>query len=100
MPERAPDPAAALLSPGMTIARARRALADRFRAADLDSPELDARILAGHALGLDHTALAAAADHPIDGVGLERLAALAARRLAREPVARIVGRKEFWGLSL
>ena len=31
---------------------------------------------------------------------LEAIAAVAARRLAREPVARIIGRKEFWGLSL
>ena len=28
----------------------------------------------------------------------DAIAALAARRLAREPVARILGRKEFWGL--
>ena len=28
-----------------------------------------------------------------------RIAALAARRLAREPVARIIGVKEFWGLN-
>ena len=37
----------------MTVAQARRALADAFRQAGLDSPELDARLLAGHALGLD-----------------------------------------------
>src|SRR5262249_6137776 len=30
----------------------------------------------------------------------ERIAAMAARRLAREPVARIVETREFWGLSL
>ena len=41
----------------MTVAQARRALADAFRQAELDSPELDARLLVGHALGLDHTAL-------------------------------------------
>ena len=44
-----------------TAAEARRALAAKFRAAGLDSPDLDARILVGHALGLDHAALAAAA---------------------------------------
>ncbi len=40
------------------VADARRALAARFRAAGLESPELDARLLVGHALGLDHAALA------------------------------------------
>ena len=46
-----------LLSRNMTVAQARRALADAFRQAALDSPELDARLLVGHALGLDNTAL-------------------------------------------
>src|SRR5208283_2509249 len=56
--------AAALTRPesadARTVAEARRALAQKFRAFGLDTPELDARILIGHALGLDHTALAAA----------------------------------------
>ena len=34
------------------------------------------------------------------GSGAARLAAMAARRLQREPVSRILGRREFWGLSL
>src|SRR5262249_23864730 len=38
---------------GITIAGARRTLASAFAAAALDSPELDARLLVGHALGLD-----------------------------------------------
>ena len=40
-----------------TLADARRALAGKFRSAGLDSPDLDARILAGHAFGLSHAAL-------------------------------------------
>ena len=50
------------LSPGMTVAQTRRALTDAFRQAGLDSPELDARLLTGHALDLDHTALASEPD--------------------------------------
>lgn len=83
-----------------TVAEARRALAARFRAAGLDSPELDARILVGHALGLDHAALAAAGARALDAGELAAIAGLAARRLKREPVARIVGCKEFWSLPL
>jgi release factor glutamine methyltransferase len=87
--------AAAFTADGM-----RRALAQLFRDAGLESPSTDARILVGHALGLDHTALAAAGDRPISVKESETIAALARRRLAREPVARIVGSKEFWSLPL
>jgi release factor glutamine methyltransferase len=81
-----------------SIAGARRLLAHQFRTAGVDAPELDARILVGHALGLDHAALAAQAERPLTAAEAEAVAALARRRLAREPVARILGVKEFWGL--
>jgi release factor glutamine methyltransferase len=99
-----PRAAITLARPGSaharTVAEARRALAATFRAAGLDSPELGARILVGHALGLDHAALAAAGARALDAAEQAAIAALTARRLAREPVARIVGRKEFWSLPL
>jgi release factor glutamine methyltransferase len=83
-----------------SVSAARRALAEQFRAAGLDSPELDARILVGHALGLDHAGLAAAGARILDAGERATIAAFARRRLAREPVARIVGSKEFWSLKL
>jgi release factor glutamine methyltransferase len=83
-----------------TVAQARRALAEEFRTAGVDSPELDARILVGHALGLDHAALAAAGAHSLAPEEKDVIAALAQRRLSHEPVARILGRKEFWSLQL
>lgn len=83
-----------------TVADARRTLADKFRIAGLDTPELDARILTGHALGLDHAGLTSAAHRTLDDEEGRAIAAFAARRLAGEPVARIVGVKEFWGLPL
>ena len=87
------------LAPGMTIAAFRLALAQAFRSARLDSPDLDARLLVGHALDLDHSALASNGERAVTSDDVASIAALAARRLAREPVARIVGRKEFWGLD-
>jgi release factor glutamine methyltransferase len=81
-----------------TVAQARRALADRFRQAGIESPELDTRILMGHALALDHAGLAAAEKQALSACAVSQIQALAARRLAREPVARIIGEKEFWGL--
>jgi release factor glutamine methyltransferase len=83
-----------------TVAAARRALAATFGAVGIETPELDARILVGHALALDHAALAAADARTLDGKEWEAIAALGHRRLAREPVARIVGGKEFWSLPL
>lgn len=84
----------------LSVAGARRALADKFRAAGIDSPELDARILVGHALALDHAALVAFGARSLTAKEEAAIAALASRRLAREPVARIVGSKEFWSLRL
>lgn len=85
---------------GMTVVQARRALSEMFRRASLDSPELDARLLTGHALGLDHTGLTIEAGRAITDDEARAIDALAARRLTREPVARILGHKEFWGLTL
>jgi release factor glutamine methyltransferase len=81
-----------------SVAQARRALAGQFRQAGLDTPELDARVLTGHALELDQTGLAVEHGRRLTDAQARTLAALAARRLAGEPVARIVGCKEFWGL--
>ena len=100
MQTSAPDVSIAVLAPGMSVAAARRTLAEQFCRADLDSPELDARLLAGHALELDQTGLAVQAGRALTGAEARMLAALAARRLAGEPVARIVSLKEFWGLPL
>jgi release factor glutamine methyltransferase len=84
----------------LTVAAARRALAQELRAAGTDSPELDARLLVAHALGLDHAALVTAGPRVLDRGEAEAIAALGRRRLAREPLARILGLKEFWSLTL
>lgn len=84
----------------LTIAAARRAWAAKFRGCGIESADLDARILISHALGLDHAAFTAAASRALTAAEQHAVAALARRRLAREPVARIVGFKEFWSLRL
>jgi release factor glutamine methyltransferase len=90
----------AVLAPGVAVTAARRLLADRLRNHGVESADLDARLLVGHALGLDHTALAAAAGRKLVPTEVGAIDRLAARRLGGEPVARILGRKEFWGLPL
>lgn len=81
-----------------TIGQSWRALRDRLGAVGIDTAALDARLLVRHALDLDETGLIAAEREIVPASALERLEALAMRRLSGEPVARIVGVQEFYGL--
>ena len=85
---------------GQTVETARRALTLRFELAAIESPGLDARLLVGHALGLDLTGLITSAQRRLTENEAARLEGVVRRRLAGEPVARILGEKEFWGLPL
>ena len=64
----------------------------------MESAELDARLLVGHVLGLDLTGVVAEAKRLITPDEAAQLQAFADRRRAGEPIARIIGQKEFWGL--
>jgi release factor glutamine methyltransferase len=83
-----------------TVDAARRALTARFKSAHIESSELDARVLVGAVLGLDLTGLIAAANQSLTSEQSLRLEDFSRRRLGGEPVARILGAKEFWGLPL
>lgn len=80
------------------IAGARRIVTRHLEQAGKDSPALDARLLVGHALGLDHVALASDAGRQLSAEQRKAILQLAERRLCGEPVARILGTREFWGL--
>lgn len=81
----------------MTLGEAVRAAAARLREAGCDTPELDARTLGQEAFGLSPAALIAGGEAGTDGC--EALGILVERRAAGEPVARILGTREFWGLD-
>ena len=85
---------------GQTIDNLRRALAARFQNAGIDSAELDARLLVGAALKLDLTGLITSAARFVTESEAAQIDSFATRRLCGEPVARILGQKEFWGLPL
>lgn len=89
-----------MTSPHTTVGVARRALAARFRAAGIDNPELDARLLAGATTGLDLTQLVVETERVLTAKETATLDVFAARRIAGEPIARILGEQEFWGLRL
>lgn len=82
-----------------SLGAAQRRLARRFAASGLASPALDARLLLAEAAGMTPDALMRHSDRPPPAGTAGRLEAFAARRLAGEPVGRILGRREFWGLS-
>jgi release factor glutamine methyltransferase len=85
---------------GNTIDTARRALTARFKTANIDTAELDARTLIGATLHLDLTGLIASSSRTLTASEAAQLDQYTRRRLAGEPVARIIGTKEFWGLPL
>jgi release factor glutamine methyltransferase len=79
----------------MDVRTLRRDTVERLQSAGIESADLDARVLVSHALGWD-PARVLAADETVDAACRSRLEAWVSRRLAGEPVARIVGKKEFW----
>jgi release factor glutamine methyltransferase len=70
----------------------------RLAAVDATSAALEARCLVEAACGLDRAGLIAHADRPLGERSADKLAEFAARRFAGEPLARILGTREFWGL--
>jgi release factor glutamine methyltransferase len=75
-------------------------VAKSFALAQVESPEADARLLVGEALRLTRAQLVTQSERLLEAREINAISALAARRLRHEPVARILGRKEFWSLEL
>ncbi len=80
----------------MTAREALRLGTARLRDAGIEQPRREARLLLGHALGLDQAALLALGGGA--AVAEEPYLSLLARRAAREPLAFILGEREFWSL--
>lgn len=72
----------------------------RFEAAGVDSPVLDARLLLEAGAGVSRLDIVTDPRRELSDAAVNAVEALAARRVAREPVARILGRKHFWTLDL
>jgi len=75
-----------------------RELAHRFKEAGIKTASLDARLLLGHVLKMDQLQLITGEKQIVATAKLRELKELASRRLSGEPVARIFGEKEFYGL--
>jgi len=72
---------------------------ERFRKEGLTTPRLDAEVLLAETLGVDRVGLYTHFDQPVQPRELTRFKKLIQRRLRREPVAYIVGQREFWSLN-
>ncbi len=74
--------------------------ASYFKTHDIDNPKSTAEILLSHALHLRRIDLYLQHDRPLNRDELSAFKQLVQRRRDREPVAYIVGNKEFWSLPL
>ncbi len=83
-----------------TILQVLRWTTARFEGRGNTSARLDAELLAARAFGCSRVELYTRHDQPLGEGELASYRALVQRRLAGEPVAYILGHKEFWSLPL
>lgn len=83
----------------MTLAAALRDLRAQLEGAGIAAAALEARLLAAHAIGLTPDAVRTPSDRTMTEAEAALLAELSQRRLSGEPVARITGEWEFWGMA-
>jgi len=81
----------------VSLGQAHTAAARLLREARIAAPELDARLLLCHAASLTHEAYVARLNDTLAPDAAARFGAYVARRLAGEPVSRIIGVREFYG---
>ncbi len=81
--------------PMIPVAEALRVAASRLLPL-AENPRREARLLLAHALGVEPADLIRDPAKPIEADAFERLVA---RREAREPMALILGRQEFWSME-
>src|SRR5262249_32752901 len=70
----------------------------KLKAAGIEQPRMEARLLLAHAMGVSQEDVIAERSAP-DTAALARFSAFVERRVAHEPVAYITGRREFWSLD-
>ncbi len=84
----------------MSLRALRRLAEARLRDAGIDTPDLDARLLLEHALGLSRSDFITKSEQSVSETDVARALSLIDRRVAREPVGRILGHRAFWTIDL
>ena len=85
---------------GSTVREALDAAVDALVAVKVDQPRLDAELLLGEAMGCERAALLADSGVEVPAAAARLFGEMVRRRLRREPVAYILGRKGFRNLEL
>jgi release factor glutamine methyltransferase len=85
------------VSESWTIAALLKWATEDFRGRGIESPRLDAEVLLSRATGLSRTQLVIEMLKPLAEEELARFRDMVKRRRAREPVAYILGEREFYG---
>lgn len=86
--------------PKWTILELLKWTTDFFKSRDIPSARTDAEVLLASALGMARIDLYVRYDQPLTEAELSQYKSMIKRRIRREPVAYIVGMKEFWSLNL
>lgn len=87
------------LTPSTPVGRALVSAVQRLNEAGCENARLDAQVLLAHVLGQERSWLFAHHDYPLSETETEQYTELVARRVCREPVAYLIGRREFYGLE-
>ncbi|MBC9179679.1 peptide chain release factor N(5)-glutamine methyltransferase [Pseudoroseomonas ludipueritiae] len=93
MSDSCPDPAGSV---GGFLCRA----GQHLRAAAIENPRLEARLLLSTAMGVETTALLRDSRAPVPPEAALRFAGMLKRRLAHEPMGYVLGHQGFWTLDL
>ena len=88
------------LDTGALFAAGAQRLRAAFAQAPDSTPDLDAELLLSHVLGVSRAQLRSHPERIPDAAAAGRFGQLIERRAAGEPVAYLLGRKEFWTLQL
>ncbi len=87
------------LMPATTVGRALNSARGRLDEAGCSTASLDAQVILAHVLGVDRSWLFAHHEYKLNPEQADAFTKLIVRRTNHEPVAYLIGRKEFYGLE-
>ena len=87
-------------APALTLVSAWTRAKEQLKAAGIEGPVIDARLLVEDAADATRTDIVTDPKRPLTDEQVATLDAHVARRIAREPISHILGRKGFWKIML
>lgn len=87
------------LMPFTTVGRALNSARERLNEAGCSSASLDAQVILAYVLGVNRSWLFAHHEYKLNSEQADAFTDLIARRMEHEPVAYLVGKREFYGLD-